>query len=354
MARILTSPLPLLARLRTDAAGPRRLVLPAALALTASLAGLLPAPPAEARTSPQSAAAREQFTGRVAVRGERKLFLECRGSGSPTVVLESGLGNAADVWGSAFLRAENPAADPRQAVLPSVARSTRVCAYDRPGTARLVPHSGAFTPGRSDPAAMPRTARDVVDDLHALLHRAPRAAGIRPPYVLVGHSFGGLTQRLYATTYPRDVAGLVTVDATPDRYAETLARLSGSGLLTPEQYAALTVQSPPPGLKTYKHLERIAMDPSGAQMQQAQADTPMPAMPFTFLSLPALALPPDWSPQATQALQRMYATTQQRLRRLTPGARHVVATDSTHYIQLDRPRLVTTAIRGVVERARAR
>lgn len=154
-------------------------------------------------------------------------------------MLESGLGNAADVWGSAFLRAGNPAADPQQAVLPSVARFTRVCAYDRPGTARLEPRSGEFAPSRSDPAAMPRTARDVVDDLHALLHKAPPAAGVRPPYVLVGHSFGGLTQRLYATTYPRDVAGLVLVDATPDRYAEVLARLSTSGLLTPEQDAAV-------------------------------------------------------------------------------------------------------------------
>jgi pimeloyl-ACP methyl ester carboxylesterase len=350
----LTSSVPFLSRLRADATGPRRLALPATLALAASLAGLLPVPLAEARTSPPSAAAREHFAGRVAVHGERKLFLECRGSGSPTVVLESGLGNAADVWGSAFLRAGNPAADPQHAVFPSVARFARVCAYDRPGTARMKPRSGAFAPSRSDPAAMPRTARDVADDLHALLHEAPRAAGVHPPYVLVGHSFGGLAQRLYATTYPRDVAGLVLVDATPDRYPEVLARLSRSGLLTPEQYAAVTVQSPPPGLETYEDLERIAMDASGAQMQQAQADTPMPAMPFTFLSLPALTLPPDWSPQATRALQRMYATTQKNLRRLTPSARHVVATGSSHYIQLDRPRLVTAAVRRVVERARPR
>ncbi len=78
--------------------------------------------------------------------------------------------------------------------LPAVAQFTRVCPYDRPGT-YLLPDRLS----RSDPTAIPRSARDIVLDLRALL----RAARVPSPYVLVGHSFGGMVARLYATTYPR-------------------------------------------------------------------------------------------------------------------------------------------------------
>jgi hypothetical protein len=114
-----------------------------------------------ARTSSPAnppSAARGDFAGRIKIRGERRLYLECRGRGRPTVVLESGLGNAADVWGGALAAATDPASDPRRAVFPAVARFTRVCAYDRPGTARLDPQTNQFKPSRSDPVAMPRTA----------------------------------------------------------------------------------------------------------------------------------------------------------------------------------------------------
>ena len=85
---------------------------------------------------------------------------------------------------------------------------TRVCVYDRPGT--LLNAEDTAGRSRSDPAPLPRTAQDVVADLHALL----RAARVPGPYVLVGHSLGGLCVRLYATTYPEEVAGLVLVDAS--------------------------------------------------------------------------------------------------------------------------------------------
>lgn len=129
--------------------------------------------------------------------GGRKMYLECRGTGSSIVILESGYRNDADIWSAQG----EPGAT---MVLPGVSAITRVCAYDRPGTILDNTHFS-----RSDPVAMPRTARDVVTDLHALLH----AANIPGPYVLVGHSLGGLFVRLYASTYPDDVAGMVLVDA---------------------------------------------------------------------------------------------------------------------------------------------
>ena len=126
--------------------------------------------------------------------GGHKLFLECHGSGSPTVILQSGYGNAGDIWNEADA---NP-----PAVAPGVAQFTRECVYDRPGSLRVVTDAGtpapSELPGRSDPAPMPRTAADVTSELHSLL----ATAGVPGPYLMVSHSFGGLFSLLYARTYP--------------------------------------------------------------------------------------------------------------------------------------------------------
>src|SRR5258708_5470877 len=134
------------------------------------------------------------------------------------------------------------------------------CAYDRPGT--VAPFNDGFRGGRSDPVAMPRTAMDAVAALHALLH----AAGVPGAYVFAGHSLGGLFVRLYASTYPRDVLGLVLVDA----YSETLETL-----LTPERWAALVqlnVRSGSDTVKTipsYGDLETIGYGKDNVVMRHA-------------------------------------------------------------------------------------
>ena len=114
--------------------------------------------------------AASDFAMRVDIGGGRKMFIECLGAGAPTVVLVSGLDAAADLWH----RPEQP--DPT--VFTGVAKFTRVCAYDRPGTPL-----GAGQPSRSDPVAQPTTPKNAVEDLHAVL----RAAHVHGPYVLVGH-----------------------------------------------------------------------------------------------------------------------------------------------------------------------
>ena len=120
--------------------------------------------------------------------GGYRLHLNCVGAGSPTVVLESAFPGTSADWGW---------------VQPDVAALSRVCAYDRAGMAW------------SDAASAPRDARRIATDLHVLLERA-QVAG---PYVLVGHSFGGLLVRQYAAQYPAEVAGVVLIEAMhPDQF----------------------------------------------------------------------------------------------------------------------------------------
>ena len=121
--------------------------------------------------------------GRLVDVGPYRLHLECTGSGGPTVVLEPGAGNSAASMGL---------------ISPAVARYSRVCVYDRAGR------------GWSDPAPSPPDGARVATDLHRLLD----LAHVPGPYVLAGHSFGGLYVRTFAARYPEDVAGLVLIDST--------------------------------------------------------------------------------------------------------------------------------------------
>ena len=115
--------------------------------------------------------------------GGHRLYLECTGSGSPTVVLQAGLGESSSSW---------------RRIAPEVAASTTVCAYDRAGH------------GRSDEAG-PQDGIALATDLHTLLERA----SVTGPYVLVGHSSGGAYVRVFADRYPDEVAGMVLLDSQP-------------------------------------------------------------------------------------------------------------------------------------------
>jgi pimeloyl-ACP methyl ester carboxylesterase len=162
--------------------------------------------------------AQRDFAGLVDIGGGREIWATCRGEGSPTVVLLSGHGNGAEDW-SLILDPNDPvqhtpgddvsagmgtllASD--AAVFPSVARTTRVCTYDRSD----IRDTGEVT----TPRPQPHTVDLDVSDLHSLL----AAIGEPEPYVLVSHSYGGLVSTLYARTYPDSVAGLVMVDTVSE------------------------------------------------------------------------------------------------------------------------------------------
>ena len=127
---------------------------------------------------------RQQYPppGQMVDIGGQRLHLYCLGTGSPTVILEAAAPGWSLYWST---------------VQPQLARTTRVCAYDRAGL------------GWSDRGPLPRTGQRMAKELHRLLERA----GIAGPYVLVGHSLGGLVARLYQHDYPQEVVGMVLVDA---------------------------------------------------------------------------------------------------------------------------------------------
>jgi pimeloyl-ACP methyl ester carboxylesterase len=280
-------------------------------------------------------AARGDFDGRVDIGGGRRLFLECRGKGSPTVILESGLRTRGDNWSRKDVVPPN--ATP---VMAGVAAFARVCAYDRPGTSFGVT---AADYSRSDPVRMPRTSRAAVSDLHALL----RAAGVSGPYVLVGHSFGGVIVRQYASSYPKDVVGLVLVDALPEFVKERM---------TPAQWTIYTGLNtkPPPGLEKYKDIEVMDFDASLAQLRRVSASTPLRSMPVVVLSKGRpFQLPSRVPPGFADALNAAWAAAQDRLAAALPHARHVVVEESSHYIEIERPDLVVKAVRVVVDAVRA-
>lgn len=121
--------------------------------------------------------------GRMIDVGGHRLHIHCMGTGSLTVVIDAGWGGWSASWSSW--------------VQPDAAKTTRECTYDRAGM------------GWSEPGPLPRTAESVARELHILRQRA----GVAGPYVLVGHSMGGLTMRTFAHAYPADVAGVVLVDS---------------------------------------------------------------------------------------------------------------------------------------------
>jgi pimeloyl-ACP methyl ester carboxylesterase len=279
--------------------------------------GDLPGPSARQLATPGP------FTGAFDVGGGRTLYLNCAGSGSPTVILEAGAGGGASAWTK---------------VQPEVASLARVCSYDR-----------ANTPGgASDPAPKPRTAADVVTDLHAAL----RAAGVPGPFVRVGHSDGGLFVRLYASRYPDEVVGMVLVDAVSEEM-ETAMSVMLKELLPEDQWrayqASLEEQARAPFVARVDD-EQVDIAASSAEMRASLADSPLRPMPLFVLTHGVPDPPSPGEPPAfVRAKERVWQELQQQLARLVPNAKHLIVRDSGHIIQEERPDVVIDAIRQVVE-----
>lgn len=271
-----------------------------------------------------------QSTNLIDIGNGRKIYLECEGSGIPTVILVSGKGNRADTWQTTRREAGNPDAS----VFSRTAQFTRVCAYDRPETVGVNDE-----PSRSDPVPEPVSAKDGVSDLHALLS----AAKIQGPYVIVGHSYGGLIARLYASTYPDAVAGLVLEDALSEGL---YANLSNSQRDVLEAINLLP--------------ERVDTERSFAQVTAAPRVKPLPMIiltadlpPITAQDVASGALPSSVTLDFVKSLWSAQIAAQDALGKMFPAARRITNTNSQHYIHLQQPQIVVDAIRDVVAAVRS-
>ena len=273
------------------------------------------------------AAENKDFGELVEIGGGRKIYLECRGTGSPTVVLISGTRGAHDDW-TDLIDLNNPAGAPKpgeSAVFPQLSKLTRVCVYDRPGTTR---NDNTVTDSTLVP--QPTTAQEGVADLHGLL-TAAREPGL---YVLVGHSWGGLIARLFASTYPGEVAGLVLVDPASEFLKTSL---------TPEQWATY-IQA------TKKLIESKGLEaPDHARTLDLLDGSPkLRPMPIVVLTSDKRFDFGAGGPETWPA----WRTAHDRLAKLL-NAKHVRDTNSGHAIQMEQPQLVVDAIREVVEAVRS-
>ncbi len=295
--------------------------------------------------------------------GDHRLHIYETGEGSPTVVLDAALGGSCLSWTH---------------VQPTVARFARVCSYDRAGM------------GWSDGGPEPRTALRTAEELYALLHNA----GVPGPYVLVGHSFGGFTARLFATKYPDEVAGLVLIDVPDARewlnnpeqkrrarigamlsrrgalvarlgIARLVAHLAASGAIGAARSGAYIISTGilrghidyilaplmrvapefRPALRMFwthpKFYEALA-----GQMEAISQTAEQVAHTGGHGDIPVVVL------SATN-VDPVHFAAQEQMARLSRRGKHLVATRSGHWIQLDQPELVIEAIRQVVEQVRA-
>jgi pimeloyl-ACP methyl ester carboxylesterase len=297
-----------------------------ALVLSAAATALAASPSHDNNYSAKGSFGKNKdFAGLVDIGGGRKMYMECHGKGSPTVVLVSGFRGAHDDW-THVIDSKGEPKPSGSAVLPKIGKFTRVCAYDRPGTTRF---DGTLSP--STPVVQPTTAQDGAADLHALL----RAAKQKGPYVLVAHSWGGLNVRLYASTYPDDVSGLVLLDAGSEFLQDTL---------TPAQWAMFVKGAKELGEP--KELEAADYQPSVDALRAAPPVGEIPA--FVLTSDKCFAFVPGSDAKATCSAWREA----QDLLAVHLDAKHITDTDSGHFIQGENPMLVVASVRKVVGAAR--
>lgn len=265
--------------------------------------------------------------------GTHRLHIYCQGEkdDNPTVIIDSGLGGFSLEW---------------RKIQNKLSGQYQICSYDRAGY------------GWSDPGPFPRTTSTIVTELKDLLE----GADVSPPYVLIGHSFGGYNMMYFAKTFPDDVAGLVLIDSSHPEQANWFpsvypdlphGRRRSRYVSTPK----LPRNFPADYRETAYHLmsakkarnamrfESMNFEISGNQV--ARINT-FPEIPLVVLTRGERAWPRN---QEGEKLETIWTRLQNELASLSGNSTHVVADFSGHFIHLDQPILVEDAIRRIVDKA---
>lgn len=282
--------------------------------------------------------------GRLVSIGDRSLHLYCTGTGSPTVILESGSGAVSPFW---------------LPVQTEVAKTTRVCAYDRAGY------------GWSDPATKAQTGEQVAADLHALL----QAGGEEGPFILVAASLGGMYARTFTDIYPDQVVGMVMVDARHEEVTRRLQELGvkegfpggpveralartglfrlllRSDLLLAESFAVLPAEA---AATAKALLLRSDYFPAVGAEFASLNETEERVRAARDLGKRPLVVLTHGHPFADATDEANWQEHQQKLAALSIDGKLVVATESGHEIQTQQPELVVSAIQEVLAKVRKR
>jgi pimeloyl-ACP methyl ester carboxylesterase len=291
---------------------------------------------------------RQQYPapGRMYTVNGHSMHLYCTGTGSPTLILDSGLGDDWTVW---------------QKVQPTLSKTTQVCSYDRSGL------------GWTDVMSPDHDANTLADQLHALL----KVAGIPKPVILMGHSMAGVNDRAYIARYPGDVIGMIFVDASsPDQfkrlpqeikadlnhdYASWLKWSTVLGIARATGQCSQVV----PGLEFERNFiyasnckisvvdTNIAeFDDIDRSSDETRHTGPFGHLPILVLSEDTSTAPDSWTPDTLKKFSIAWDSMQEDLKRLSSQGRRIIAKGSSHYVEVDRADLVNREVPAFIQQIR--
>lgn len=251
--------------------------------------------------------------------GSHKLYLNCRGSGSITIVIETGVGETYRTLGS---------------LIESLSQETRVCAYDRAGY------------GQSEPGPMPRDSQREADELHQLLTNS----GEQGPFLLLGHSLGALNMQVYAHTYPEEINGLVLLDPSPlswmlgESFLDLRESFIEAAIATRQDAEAAAASSDPGVNGNADYLDAVASE--SEEFFGSTARTLAEIQSFGKMPLIVIGAtePEPGFGEAAGPFRQFWNEGSRLLAGKAQSGKFILAEGSSHHIHLDAPHIVMDAI----------